>query len=339
MRVWGEVQQLQDNANVNIHEAWASLSLTEQVLFKFGRQELVYDDQRLLGSVNWVQQGRSHDALLFKYENTDSGFRFDAGGAYNQEGENVFGTTYSLNNYKFLGYLWANKQFGALNASAIFLSDGFQVRPNTTNFRYTFGTHLQYQKDNIKLTGSTYYQSGDDLNRRNIDAYMIAGNASYQFNALSLTGGYDYLSGGDANDSNPDQYAFNTLYATNHKFYGNMDYFLNFPADTRGGGLQDAYIGATYKWSPKTTSNLTYHYFALAGNIFDDSSPSDRYLGSELDFSLTYKFVDDVNIKVGYSTLFNSSSLENLQGRNAEGNQHWGWLMVHFQPTFFTSNN
>ena len=58
IRTWGEVDQLGDTPNVNIHEAWAQLNISQTWNLQLGRQKLVYGDQRLFGSVNWAQQGR-----------------------------------------------------------------------------------------------------------------------------------------------------------------------------------------------------------------------------------------------------------------------------------------
>ena len=52
--------------------------------------------------------------------------------------------------------------------------------------------------------------------------------------------GVEYLSGDD--DPTDGTYkVFDTLYATNHKFYGFMDYFLNIPVHTFGLGLRDVH--------------------------------------------------------------------------------------------------
>ncbi|MDZ7772177.1 MAG: alginate export family protein [Balneolaceae bacterium] len=338
VRVWGEVAQLQDNASVNIHEAWARLKAAGNLHLKLGRQELVYDDQRLLGSVNWTQQARSHDALVIQYRDPQSELNLHAGGAYNQQGENLLANTYAVNNYKTLAYLWANKRFGDLSASALWLSDGFQVDENSTSFRYTWGTHLDWNPGRWQLVGSAYHQGGDDRTRRNISAYLLAASISYQWESLELSAGYDYLSGGSTADANPSRHAFHTLYATNHKFYGNMDYFLNVPADTRGGGLQDAWLGTRLRLGARSTAGLTWHYFTLAGEIADPGNPStalDPYLGSELDASLSHAVSEEVSLRVGYSVLFNGRSLDRLQGRNADSGQHWAWVMLRVQPTLF----
>jgi hypothetical protein len=335
VRVWGESEQLQDNSNVNIHEAWAKVHLSEKMGIKLGRQELVYDDQRLLGSVNWTQQARSHDALLVRFKNAGSDFQFDLGGAYNQESENVFGNTYALNNYKVLSYMWMNKQVGDIDASVLFLTDGFELQSGGTNFRYTYGTDLNYNKEKWQLNGTVYLQSGDDATRQKISAYMMAINGAYQVGSLQVKAGYDYLSGGSVDDDNPARNTFNTLYATNHKFYGHMDYFLNIPANTKGGGLQDLHFGAAYSVSEKTNIALTYHHLALANSITNPSNNTetlDTPLGSEFDFSLSYDMSDEVAFKVGYSALVASSSLDKLQFRNGKKSQHWGWAMLIISP-------
>lgn len=337
VRVWGDVEQLGDTPNVNIHEAWAEFNVSERFDVKLGRQELIYDDHRLLGSVNWTQQARSHDALILKYHHPGTDLKIDIGGAYNQDSENLLGNTYTLNNYKVLSYIWLHKNFEAFNASIFGLTDGFEQKSGSTNFRYTYGTHLTYSNDGLELSGSLYLQKGDDGLRRNISAQMYAAKAGYTFNSLHLVAGFDYLSGGSANDNNPQSNAFNTLYATNHKFYGNMDYFLNIPADTRYGGLQDIYLQADYDLTAHSSLSLTYHYFALAESIADplvSGQSLDKPLGSELDFNLTHNFNSEIVLKAGYSLLTPSDSLEHIKLTDAKSTQHWGWVMLSLSPNF-----
>ena len=340
VRVWGEVPQLQDNASVNIHEAWALLDVSDSWQVKAGRQELVYDDQRLLGSVNWTQQGRSHDALLLQYRDRKSEFKLDLGGAYNQESAKLLGNSYALNNYKVLTYLWMNKQLGDLKGSLLLLSDGFEAGDGSTVFRYTYGTHLLYKEEPWSLTASGYLQSGDDNFRRDISAHMFAGSIAYKFDNISLKAGYSYLSGGGADDANPARHAFHTLYATNHKFYGNMDYFLNVPADTDNGGLQDLHLGATFSLGNNMTLGMDLHRFALAsriaGSAIDGQSP-DRYLGTELDLSYSWQPSDEIGFRLGYSALGGSSTLDLIQSRDGADLQHWGWAMLQLTPTFLSS--
>jgi hypothetical protein len=97
VRVWGQDASTISNADgsrLGLHEAWAEIILSnkkdtsfkkpaiEYFAVKLGRQELVYDDVRLLGNLDWLQQARRHDAVVFKLLN--KGLQLDAGFAFNQ---------------------------------------------------------------------------------------------------------------------------------------------------------------------------------------------------------------------------------------------------------------
>lgn len=339
VRVWGDVQQLQDTPNLNIHEAWAQIDVSDKVQLKAGRQELIYGNQRLLGSVNWTQQARSHEALVAKYATNT--LEIDVGAAYNQQSESLLGNTYQLNNYKVLSYAWLDKQFGALHASALVLMDGFESQSDNTRFRYTYGTNLTYSEEPWTLSGSVYLQRGDDRSRRNISAHMFTAEGTYSWSALSMKGGFNYLSGGEISDDNPEGHTFSTLYATNHKFYGNMDYFLNIPSDTGGGGLQDLFIGADYTFSDSADLSVVYHYFALANEIRNPLNTTEELgisLGTEIDLSFSYRFTKDIAFRAGYSIMLPTSSLRKVQGRNGMESQHWGWAMLQITPRMFNAD-
>ncbi|HWK06007.1 MAG TPA: alginate export family protein [Puia sp.] len=97
VRVWGADASSISNADgsrLGLHEAWAEIILAnakdssfsksafDYLSVKIGRQELVYDDQRLLGNLDWLQQGRRHDAIVFKL--LHKGWQADLGAAFNQ---------------------------------------------------------------------------------------------------------------------------------------------------------------------------------------------------------------------------------------------------------------
>lgn len=337
VRTWGEVGQLDDSPNTNIHEVWAKINLGKGFRVKLGRQELIYDDQRLLGSVNWAQQARSHDALLVKYKDTSANFSIDLAGAYNQDEQKVLNNTYSRDNYKVMSFVHAHKDFGNFGASLIALTDGFETEKDEVNYRYTYGTHLDYSFNNWYFTGSFYAQNGDDAGRENISAFMASATARYNFKHASLKLGYDYLSGGDRNDANPKRQTFNTLYATNHKFYGNMDYFTSIPGDTGGGGLNDIYLKTDFSFNTHLGLNFSYHYFALANSLKIPAVPKqnlDKSLASEFDLSMRYTPMEDLSLKLGYSALFSDNALEKTQGRRADGLQQWAWAMLVLKPQF-----
>lgn len=110
VRVWGADASTINNADgtrLSVHEAWGELVLAnahdssfgrspvEYFGIRVGRQELVYDDQRLLGNLDWLQQARRHDAIVFKLLN--KGWQVDLGAAFNQNTDafNYNGTNYT----------------------------------------------------------------------------------------------------------------------------------------------------------------------------------------------------------------------------------------------------
>lgn len=110
VRLWGQdasTISAADGGKLELHEAWAEIILSNKkdpsfkispfdyFAVKIGRQELVYDDERLLGGLDWLQQARRHDAIVFKA--VQNGWQFDLGGAFNQNTDaiNYNGTYYT----------------------------------------------------------------------------------------------------------------------------------------------------------------------------------------------------------------------------------------------------
>jgi hypothetical protein len=110
VRVWGQDASTINNADGNrlsLHEAWAEIVLANRndsmfrhsaldyFAVKIGRQEIINDDQRLMGNLDWLQQARRHDAVVFKFLN--KGWQADLGVAFNQNTDafNYNGTYYT----------------------------------------------------------------------------------------------------------------------------------------------------------------------------------------------------------------------------------------------------
>ncbi|MDB5014912.1 MAG: hypothetical protein JWQ25_3114, partial [Daejeonella sp.] len=107
VRVWGQDASSISNGDGNklmLHEGWGELTLFNKadttirtkfldlLTLKIGRQELIYDDSRLIGNLDWLQQARRHDMALLKA--VHQGWQVDLGYAFNQNGD-AFGTTNS----------------------------------------------------------------------------------------------------------------------------------------------------------------------------------------------------------------------------------------------------
>ena len=63
--LWGQTGK----GNFNLYEAWLRLQSKQGLFVKLGRQELVYDDQRIIGNDDWTMAAQSHDMLKLGLDN------------------------------------------------------------------------------------------------------------------------------------------------------------------------------------------------------------------------------------------------------------------------------
>ena len=342
VRLWGENGQIfkQDNALFNVFEAWGAYQLGDQSLIKVGRQALDYDNARILGNLAWAQQARSHD--LAKYEYNGDKFKLHIGAAFNQEDVNsraeparLVSTFYSgVNNYKTMQYAWMNQKYEQGNTSLLLLNNGIQAADSSVNFSQTAGFYSNNKFGKIGLTGEFYYQFGKAVSGADLSAWMASLAVTFNGEKSALTLGFDHLTGTEAGSSKST--SFTPLYGTNHKFYGLMDYF--YVGNPFGNvGLTDVFA----KWKMKTNTKGTlivqlHEFFSavdLSGQFADNPSNT---LGTEADLVYSLQVDKAVNLKVGYSQLFATSSMELLKGGDHSLFQNWGWVMLTIKPRLFT---
>ena len=335
VRVWGDVSQLNsaDNNGLSLHQAWGQFMLDTNWTLKLGRQEVVYDDQRIFGSVGWAQQARSHDLAVVKY--IDNQFRMDIGLAFNQSKENLIGTNLTTpKTYKAMQYVWLHKNWNNFSGSFLFLNNGMQTATNGLKYSQTIGTHLKTKKNKLGLVANLYYQFGNDAANRDLSAYLLALEANYKTSETTKLGlGVELLSGNDYKTAAGKNNAFTPFYGTNHKFNGFMDYFY-VGNHANNVGLLDIYAKANFKLNAKSSLTAFVHSFSAAADI---NATVSKQLGTEIDLVYAYRLTKEIGIKAGYSQLFASKGMEVLKG-NADGNtNNWAWAMVTIKPTLFTS--
>lgn len=365
VRAWGSTKQLvvNDGMHTTIHQAWAEIMLTQGLSLKVGRQELVYDDHRILGSVNWAQQARSHDLALLKYEGS---FKLHFGVAVNQVQTIAYNTP---GNYKSMQFLWFNKKFSdAYTLSILALNNGVQdttlnnpANNSMTTYSQTYGQRSQLTFGNLNVGINFYYQMGDDnrlpyydaadnLNKhKKYSAINIGVDLAYKLNDnLKIGLGYEYLSGNSQTDTTAAysqvNHAFNPLYGTNHKFNGWMDYFYVGNHTTPGMGdvgLQDIYVKLDYN-KKKFITGAAFHYFMSAAEVLDmdatlatgNITAMSPGLGMELDTYVGYKHSKGVLIKGGVSGMFDTGTMRAIKGGDNGASNYWGWVMIVVKPTF-----
>jgi hypothetical protein len=348
VRVWGDVSQLNksDVYGLSIHEAWGEAIVSDKFSIKVGRQEIIYDDHRIFGSVGWAQQARSHDAAILKFKPTDK-HKVDVGLAYNANGESLFKTDYTVNSYKTFQYAWYHGSFDKIGLSFLVLNNGLAYMDNSDSsnieqkvaFSQTIGPRVTYKADKLAANGAFYYQGGKNGKNNSLSAFYFAADASYKISAKFNIGlGFEYLSGTDTKDQGGDDKSFMPLYGTNHKFNGWMDYF--YVGSHKGDvGLTDIYLPFKFK-KDKFFAVLIPHYFlsaAKVSQIQEDGSLKEfsNGLGTEIDLVLGYTISKEVKLMAGYSQMIATETMQVLKGGNYKNSNNWAWVMLTFKPTFY----
>ena len=340
VRTWGDVKQLNmsDKNQLMLHEAWGEIIFNENFSLKLGRQELVYDDSRILGNVGWAQQARSHDLALAKFKTDEKG-QFHIGLAVNNDSEALKRALYTTT-YKNMQFAWYNRKSDKFDFSLLFMNVGNQADAGTaevdleTRYNQTFGTHMNYRAGKLAFTGTFYAQSGKTGADVDVSAHMY--NVGMKFpigSGWKGNVGMEVLSGTDSNASaGSDFESFTPLFGTNHKFNGHMDYFYvgNHVGNV---GLQDIYGGLNYK-KDKFSFATAIHLFSSEADLYSGAEKQDKYLGTEVDLSVGYKYSSNVMLKAGYSHMFATDSMQALKGGDKDETQNWGWVMVVFTPNF-----
>ncbi len=331
VRIWGNQAQQVSNQDfaTSVHQAWAEMNLGKSVILKVGRQELVYDDQRILGNSGWAQQARSHDMAVFKYAKK---VNVHLGIAHHENTNRKNNFYDGPDAYKDLQFIWLNRKTEKFNLSFLFLNNGKPVMEGTeqkSKYSQTFGTRVEVPVDNVAFSGNLYFQTGEDGANKSLNAYNLLVEATYKISDKSqLNLGYEILSGSDYNQTQKNN-SFTPIYGSNHKFNGFMDYFY-VGNHLNTVGLSNGYVKFSTSKN-KTVINADLHFFATSAKI---SETADNYLGTELDLTLTQTLNPVTKISFGYSQMFGSESLEILKGGSKSAFNNWAYLMISVTPKF-----
>ncbi len=348
--VWGDVSQLNLSSKngTAIHQAWGQVIFSEKFSVKLGRQEIVYDDHRIFGSVGWAQQARSHDAAIIMYRPSEA-HKVDIGLAFNANGETLYKTDYT-GSYKSFQYLWYHGTFNKVGVSFLVLNNGvaYMDKSDTADIKQkvaysqTIGPRVTYKDGAISFNAAFYYQGGKDKFNNSLSAMYFSANAAYKLSKkFSIGLGGEYLSGTTSEDqakADSKDKSFKPFYGTNHKFNGWMDYFY-VGSYMYSNGLIDINLPLVLKVE-KFTFKLIPHYFMAAAQVavqtdgvWKDYSSG---LGTEIDLSIGYALSKSMVISGGYSQMFATETMQVLKGGNYKNTNNWAWVMVTFKPTFFS---
>lgn len=340
IRVWGQYGQTSTSGSLNVFEAYVETGISDHFSVRLGRQKVELDNGRLFSVANWSQAARAHDGINLIYENSSIHSEFIT--SFNQTAERIFETDFSpttFTNYKMLNvhYLKAklNRHFSLTTINA---ADSYQSKTNV-NTLYTRGTsggRLEFEKGNLYLTLSGYYQYGQLQTGNKISAYYFQPEIQLRTNKLTTRLGTELMSGDNANKTSDVSKSFVPLYGVTWKFMGNMDYFTSFPTDMKKGGLVNPYLFLTYDLNKKVSLRSDFHLFYLENKVKDNLNNNiNPYLGFENDLSVKYKCNNFITADLGFSYMLAEKSMEVLKGGSSSITPLWSYIMITFKPELF----
>lgn len=320
VRTWGEESNTLfdfDADNLDLHQGHIDVNRggeTARLSGRLGRQEVSFGGERLVGAVDWTQQARAFDGLRLSAD--APAFRIDLLAAILADDL----TEAHADDAQFYAAYGQLREVGpaALDLYALY----YRIARADGTDQLTVGARWWGRKNGIVFRMEGSYQTGD---RSGVDvsAFMLGGRLGLELagGAASATLWYDYLSGDDEPDDAQVK-VFDTLFATNHKFYGLADYFLDIPAQTGGRGLQDIALKGAWRAPEDVQLRAELHTFhAAAGDGLDSG-----HFADEIDLSAGYPYTDNLSLIGGFSYLFVGDGFAEI-GR-AGGDATWMYLMA-----------
>jgi hypothetical protein len=337
-RVFGQTVTTMSPAvnTLDLHQGYLDLNTAvggTPLALRAGRQEIVIGNERLVGSVGWHNVGRSFDAARVTVGGGETPWSGGAFLATVHEGNATYG---HLNEVGLDRDHWFTGAFagrGPLELHALYDRNAHERIYSRIN-RATLGGRLQAPAgermfgslEGAWQTGTQEASTGGSVTAQEIRAYFAGARAGVRPDIAVLPSiglGLDYLSG-SSTATGPEYRAFNTLYATNHRYYGYMDLFLNPAARTRDRGLVDAMANVRVGLGRAGELEVDLHRFALASTADLD----DGLLGWELDLTYPFRIADAGRFMVGFSA-FRGGPAAPLTGLGADGRvSHWGFLQA-----------
>lgn len=314
----GGTATLTSMRNIDLHQGYFQVNrlFFPWLNYKFGRMEMSYGAQRLIGVNQWSNIGRTFNGnvMMLKFNSVQIDF-------IESTLSESFRAPDSIRGDQVLSGVWlkySRPKAYNLNLYVLTDEDKQQNADKDSKFkRSTLGTRIESKMDRLSLEAEANLQAGKTNFTQDILAFYLSGAVAIDFDADGKTQvslGTDYLTG---DKPGTDKYeCFNTLYAARHKFFGFMDYFTDIPKHTRNLGLTD--IMAKAKFSPYEKMSLAgdFHYFRLSESAQLQDGTDSKELGSELDLTLSYDYLKNLNFTAGASVFLPAKVFEEWKGKD-----------------------
>jgi hypothetical protein len=308
VRFWGEeTNTLTDfrAENFDMHQAYIDVLHSGPTGFsgRVGRQEFNLADQRLVGAVDWTQQARAFDGGVLTWDLRRGSLKFfgfklaeaSSGGIADDADFAGAHGRFNVGSATLDAFGYYNRQ---LHGS---------MGPDMDTKEGTFGARFASDQGTVRYRVEGAYQVGDRMGV-DLKAFMVAGALGAKLgDNVTLTAWYDHLSG-DQDLTDGTQRVFNTLFATNHAFYGFADLFLNIPQNTGGRGLQDLALKGSFTATEDVSFGVDLHQFLVARQ----GTLTTTNLGQEIDLTVRHRYSPQLSVQAGFSYVGRQDAMTEL---------------------------
>ncbi|MBK8267281.1 MAG: alginate export family protein [Planctomycetes bacterium] len=320
----------------DVHQAFADIRLLGEqtpLTLRIGRQEMIYGKERVIGKLDWMNEGRRFDGAKLMYASP----KFDIDFFWvkpvffmNKPFSNPWNTHINEGMNHKIDHWREEQNFYGIYSSYKGINDqvidlyflGFNDRGFFTNANgrygdlnvYTIGSRFAGTAGNfdydIEGGGQWGKWDGDEVH-----AWMFGSDAGYTFKNVSTTPrigvGFDFATGDDTpRDGSHD--TWNQLYPTGHAFLGYMD-------DVARANIISPNVNFSFKPVKDVTAKLTWYHFWLDSNLDalynaggvpirrNVTGSSGNDVGDELDATVTWQIDVHSALLVGWSHFWPSN--------------------------------
>ncbi|MDH3590779.1 MAG: alginate export family protein, partial [Planctomycetota bacterium] len=277
-----------DTAGVDLKRAFASFHDVggAAVTVDIGRFVLAYGDQRLIGHLEWFDQGRTYDGIRARRKGQT--YWVDMFAVRIRE-------TVTPDDDQWLAGFYGNS--GPVDAYILVFGDSMSMAGELISgdtLFLTIGVRMHRKRDRWDYTAEFAIQVGDhredDLEAL---AFVLAGGYTFDDSSMQPRLGIEVaFASGDDNPADGDQGTFQTLFPTNHLHYGRADL-------VGWGNLLNVKLVLSAKLSSQVKGFIEYHHFRVVeeagpwvnaggGTIRTGAPGVSKHLGDEIDVYMTY---------------------------------------------------
>lgn len=323
-RIFGQLQsafedgrsgapRVTDENELDLHQLFADVTLHESLIFRFGRQEMLYGSERLVSVREGTNNRRAFDAvrLLYRQDDTSvdvffgSPVEVDPGVFDDQDVDGLrFWGIYATTPFPAMGDAKVDLYYlGIRNRSARFdLGEGREER-------HTVGIRLFGKNGNWDFNHEALYQFGS-FKGGDIRAWSAATDHGYTWTDVWWSprlGVKAAIATGDRNPNNRDLQTFNPLfprgnYFTEASLLGPQNFIDIRPClllqPTENLSFE---IGCDFYWRQSKDDGI---YTPGGAVIYRGNTGSSRFVGTDLSLTMGWKVSRNFGISASYSHFF-----------------------------------